>query len=301
MVGLRMVEKYMGFLRFEKRYSPHTLVAYQGDLQQFHTYLTDQYQIENWGEVESLHIRSWIYHLAENVLDRSSINRKISCLRSFFQFLIKEGEISSNPAVAIQHMKTARTLPEVIPEQTLKAYFRSADQQTWTDVRDNILISILYETGMRRAELMELRWSDIHLPSGMIVVMGKRQKQRQIPIRSQLADQLRRYRELTLDHFGVRPEFVMLTDRGRQVYPKWIYIKVKSTLGAWARHQQISPHILRHSIATHLLDAGADIQVIRELLGHSSLAATQIYTHNSIEKLKQSYRDALPNLDADIL
>ena len=300
MTGTRQVEEFINYLRYERRYSPHTLVAYQGDLKQFSSYLMDQYQIEEWDEVQLIHVRGWVYHMAEHVMDRKTINRKISSLRSFYQYMSREGLVSANPVQSLQSMKTARRLPEVLPEQTLKNYFHFSDQITWKDARDRLLIALLYETGMRRAELIELRWLDVHLKAGRVLVMGKRQKQRQIPIRPQLAAQMKEYRQLTNDEFGVRPEYVMLSDTGHQVYPKWIYNKVKKILGKWAQHQQISPHILRHSIATHLLDAGADIQVIRELLGHSSLAATQIYTHNSIEKLKQSYRKALPDLDGDI-
>lgn len=299
MTGTRQVEEFINYLRYERRYSPHTLVAYQGDLKQFRSFLEDQYQIENWNEVQMLHIRSWVYDMAEHLMDRKTINRKISSLRSFYQFMLREGIVLSNPVLSVQSMKTASHLPEVLPEKTLKNYFQFSDRNTWKDVRDRMLIALLYETGMRRAELIELRWLDVHLKAGMVLVMGKRQKQRQIPIRPQLADQMREYRGLTSDEFGVRPEYIMLTDSGKKVYPKWIYNRVKNILGNWAQHQQISPHVLRHSIATHLLDAGADIQVIRELLGHSSLAATQIYTHNSIEKLKQSYRKALPDLDGD--
>lgn len=300
MEGTRQVEEFINYLRYERRYSPHTLVAYQGDLKQFSSYLENQYQVEDWNEVQKLHIRSWVYHMAEHVMDRRTINRKISSLRSFFQFMLSEGIVSTNPVLSVQSMKTASPLPEVLPEKTLKNYFQFSDRSTWKDIRDRMLIALLYETGMRRAELIELQWLDVHLKAGMVLVMGKRQKQRQIPIRTQLANQMREYRDLTTEEFGIRPEYVMLNDSGKKVYPKWIYNKVKNILGNWAQHQEISPHVLRHSIATHLLDAGADIQVIKELLGHSSLAATQIYTHNSIEKLKQSYRKALPDLDGDI-
>jgi len=300
MIGLRTVEDFVSYLRYEKRYSPHTLVAYQGDLKQFLVYLSDQYQLENWRDVEMVHVRSWIYHMAENVLDRNTINRKISCLRSFYQFLIREGKVSTNPVLAVQSMRASRPLPEVIPENTIKNYFHFAADDTWKDVRDRMLIALLYETGMRRAELLELNWTDVHLNAGMILVTGKRRKQRQVPIRPQLVKQLKHYRNLTSEEFGVRSEYVMLNDNGKKVYPKWIYNRVRIILSAWANSERITPHVLRHSIATHLLDGGADIQVIRELLGHSSLAATQIYTHNSIEKLKQSYRDALPDLDSDI-
>lgn len=300
MSGKRKVEEYIGYLQYEKRYSQHTLVAYKYDLNQCLIYLEKHYQIKNWKDVEAMHIRSWVYDLAEQQLNKKTINRKISSLRMFYQFLKREETVPSNPVLAIHSMRTQKKLPEVIPQETLKNYFQWADQKSWKEIRDRMLIALLYETGMRRAELMDLQWKDVHMNAGYIIVTGKRQKQRQIPLRSQLVDNLKKYRDATAMEFTAWPETVMVTDRGSAVYPKWIYNKVRSILGAWAHSQQISPHILRHSIATHLLDAGADIQVIRELLGHSSLAATEVYTHNSIEKLKQSYKKALPDLDEDI-
>lgn len=298
MTGKRTVEEYIDYLRYEKRYSPHTLMAYRGDLRQCGAFLSDQYQIGEWTEVLPMHIRSWVYELAAQQLERKSINRKISTLRSFFQFLKKEGQVPSNPVVVIQSMKTSRQLPEVIPEETLKNYFIFTEETTWPQLRDRMLIALLYETGMRRSELIALEWQAVNLKAGYLIVTGKRDKQRQIPLRTELVSQLQEYRKRTAEHFEIRPDFVMVSDRGLQVYPKWVYNTVRTVLGKWASSRKISPHVLRHSIATHLLDAGADIQVIRELLGHASLAATEIYTHNSIEKLKQSYKKALPDLDA---
>lgn len=299
MAGKRKVEEYISYLRYEKRYSQHTLVAYQGDLNQFRAYLGDRYHVEDWKDVKMLHLRSWIYDLTGQDLEKTTINRKITTLRSFYQFLKKEGFVTSNPVLSVRSMRTSKHLPEVIPEASIKTYFQMSDQDTWKDKRDRLLIGLLYETGMRRAELMELKWQEVNVNAGYILVTGKRQKQRQIPLRTQLAQQLRDFRESTHAHLSKWTEYVMVNDRGDKVYPKWIYNKVRSVLSIWASSEKISPHTLRHSIATHLLDAGADIQIIRELLGHSSLAATEIYTHNSIEKLKQSYKKALPDLDAD--
>lgn len=300
MTGKRKVEQFMNYLRYEKRYSPHTLLAYEGDLNQFLTYVIDQYQIADWKEVKLLHLRSWVYEMAEQELEKKTINRKLSTLRSFYQFLKKEGEVESNPVLRLQPMKTGKHLPDVIPEEVLRNYLEHSNHDSWKDFRDRMLIAILYETGIRRSELMELEWKDVHLKSGYLIVMGKRQKQRQVPIRPELAGVMKNYRDMTSREFDHLPFHVMVTDRGVKAYPKWIYNKVKAILGSWSDSKHLSPHILRHSIATHLLNAGADIQVIRELLGHSTLAATEIYTHNSIEKLKRTYRKALPDLDAII-
>lgn len=294
------IDEFVSYLRFEKRYSPHTLTAYQCDLKQFKDYMLDQYQLNCSTEVKLMHVRSWVYDMTERKLKKQSINRKLSTLRSYFQFLKREGHVETNPVAQIQPMKTGKQLPEVIPEAVIKMYLQGGGQDHWKDIRDRILIAILYETGMRRAELMNLEWKDIDLRSGYIVVMGKRQKQRQIPVRPELLQSLKQYRMSTMDEFNRLPYPVMVTDQGEKVYAKWIYNKVKSILGGWSSSQRLSPHLLRHSIATHLLNAGADIQVIREFLGHSTLAATEIYTHNSIEKLKKTYQNALPDLDAVI-
>lgn len=297
MTGKRQIDQFMRYLRYEKRYSPHTLVAYLGDLDQFRRYLLEQYQTEDWKSVELINIRSWVFEMAELKLERRTINRKISTLRSFYQFLKKEGIVGTNPVVSIRQIKIKKHLPEVIPEDVLKKYLQFSEEVSWKELRDHLLIGVLYETGMRRSELMELEWKDVDLKGKYIVVMGKRQKQRQIPIRQELSDHMKYFREATLAEFDALPVFVMVTDKGVKTYPKWIYNKVKNILGAWANSEFVSPHVLRHSIATHLLHAGADIQVIREFLGHSSLAATEIYTHNSIGKLKKAYKNALPDLD----
>lgn len=297
MTGKRQIDQFMRYLRYEKRYSPHTLVAYCSDLHQFRSYLLDQYQIDDWGDVCLINIRSWVFELAERKIERRTINRKISTLRSFYQFLKKEGVVESNPVASIRQIKTKKHLPEVIPEDVLRRFLQFSENVSWKELRDHMLIGLLYETGMRRAELMELEWKNVDLKGKYIIVTGKRQKQRQIPIRQELSSRLKYFLETTTAEFGTSPDFVMVTDRGVKTYPKWVYNKVKNILGTWANSGSISPHVLRHSIATHLLHAGADIQVIREFLGHSSLAATEIYTHNSIGKLKKAYKNALPDLD----
>ncbi len=298
MTEKRKVDEFLRYLRYEKRCSSHTLVAYQNDLNQFTEYLQERYQYENLSTVKPMNVRSWVFEMADLNLQRRTINRKISSVRSFFQFMIREGAIESNPVSSVPQIKTGHRLPEVIPEDVIKNYFQFSGQESWCEKRDRMLISLLYETGMRRSELMELKWKDVDEQEGYVKVMGKRQKQRQIPIRGQLCQHLLEYRKSTIDQFRNLPNHVILTDRGAMVYPKWIYNKVKTILGVWANTERISPHILRHSIATHLLNAGADIQVIREFLGHSTLAATEIYTHNSIGKLKNAYKNALPDLDA---
>lgn len=297
MNGKRMIDDFIDYLRFEKRYSIHTQVAYRTDLKQFDAFMVHQYECDDWGQVRNVHIRSWIFEMAEEPLEKRSINRKISVLRSFFQFLKREGKLEANPVASIEPIRTHKKLPEVIPEKALHDFLHHEDIGNWKDLRDKILIGLLYEGGLRRAELMALKWKDVDVSSHYLRVTGKRQKQRQIPLRPDFCDELAKFQWAVSSQFVVSKDYVILTDKGQKTYPKWVYNNVRRILSGWAHTVHISPHILRHSIATHLLNGGADIQVIREFLGHSSLAATEIYTHNSIGKLKKAYTEALPDLD----
>lgn len=298
MVLTRLTEKFIHYLQYEKRYSAHTLVAYRADLLQFIDFSEKVYELTSWEEVNATHLRSWIFDRVENGLDKRSVNRKISTLRSFFDFLKKEEVLTENPVNKIRAIRTKKSLPEVVPLEIMQKFIGNpppeGDWQAW---RDYILIGFLYECGLRRSELIHLEWSEVNVKQNWIIVTGKRNKERQIPFRPFFADQLRRYKEALIGAHNILPQYVLLTDRGKPVYPKWVYNRVKHLLGAEVDTEHLSPHVLRHSIATHLLSEGADLQVIREFLGHSSLAATQIYTHNSIEKLKRTYQKALPDLD----
>jgi len=299
---MRMIEQFIHYIKYEKRYSDHTLAAYRTDLVQFYSYYTTQYDLDTWKQVASFHLRSWIFELVDQGLSKRSINRKLCSIRSFFDFLCRENLVEMNPAAEIQSIKTGRSLPEVIPMETMQRFFENSPEiDEWTDWRDFILIGLLYETGMRRGELAELRWSDLNLGEGWVTVTGKGNKQRKIPLRPPFVGHILQYqrvmRESRTDDFQDDDQHVFLTDRGQPVYPKWIYNRVRYLLRPYTNNEKLSPHTLRHSIATHLLMNGADIQIIREFLGHSSLAATEIYTHNSIEKLKRTYEKALPDLD----
>lgn len=295
---MRMIEQFIHYIKYEKRYSDHTMAAYRTDLVQFYNFYTTQYDLDAWKEIESFHLRSWIFELVDQGLSKRTINRKLSSVRSFFDFLTREYRVGMNPAADIQSIKTGRTLPEVIPMETMQQFFMNPPENgDWIEWRDFILIGMLYETGMRRGELAELRWADIDMVESWVTVTGKGNKQRKIPLRPSFTEKIQRYQEILAEVVTDGSQNLFLTDRGSSVYPKWIYNRVRYLLRPYSNSEKLSPHTLRHSIATHLLMNGADIQIIREFLGHSSLAATEIYTHNSIEKLKKTYRKALPDLD----
>lgn len=295
---MRMIEQFIHYLQYEKRYSTHTLAAYRTDLLQFAFFFKNQYDLQEWSEAETFHARSWIFDLVDQQLAKRSINRKICSLRSFFEFLVREEVLEKNPVAEIRAIKTGRTLPEILPMKIMVDFLNDPPRDLdWKKWRDFILIGFLYETGMRRAELGGLKWGDLDLAQNRVIVTGKGNKQRYIPLRPQFSDLINEYKEVLIASHIEEVEFVLLTDRGQPVYPKWIYNKVRRILIPYTDSENLSPHTLRHSIATHLLMKGADIQIIKEFLGHSSLAATEIYTHNSIEKLKRTYQKALPDLD----
>jgi len=293
-----MIEQFIHYLQYEKRYSTHTLAAYRTDLLQFASFFKKQYGLEKWSEAEAFHLRSWIFDLVDQELTKRSINRKICSLRSFFEFLVREEILEKNPAIEIRAIKTGRTLPEVVPMKVMIDFLNRPPQDSdWKNWRDFILIGFLYETGMRRAELGGLKWKDLDLLQDRVIVTGKGNKQRYIPLRSRFSGFISEYEKVMAAASVGKSEYVILTDRGLPVYPKWIYNRVRRLLLPYTDGEKLSPHTLRHSIATHLLMQGADIQIIKEFLGHSSLAATEIYTHNSIERLKKTYQKALPDLD----
>ncbi|WP_255785060.1 tyrosine-type recombinase/integrase [Membranihabitans maritimus] len=298
---MKIFESFLDYIMYEKRYSVHTVEAYRSDLVQFFDFITSTFG--NSTEIDQIShqfIRSWIYSLVEEGVGKRSINRKISTLRSYFKFLKKSGRVETNPMAKIFNLKSGTSLPGTIRVEPLMKYI-AMDCKTWEEVRDNVMVHLLYETGMRRSELIELRYPDIKTNPGRIKMVGKGKKERIIPISDALLDKLNLYKVKTFDHFGMESNFVLLTNKGKKVYDKWVYNRIVSILKTISSAEKLSPHVLRHSIATHLLDNGADIRVIQSLLGHSSLAATEIYTHNSIGKLKDAYKKSLPDLDGVIL
>jgi integrase/recombinase XerC len=291
-----LLKSFITYLTHEKRYSQHTVTSYQTDLDQFEAYINTTFSL-NFLEVKHVHLRSYMVELMENKISEHTINRKISTLRSFYKFLHRTGKIDQNPTVLIKAPKIPKRLPVFVDTQKMDHLLDSEHyfNESFPSVRDHLVIELLYGTGMRLTELLQLKDTDIDIYSGTIKVLGKRNKERIIPINKQLINQVNTYIELKkLQNFNNNLLILIVTNTGTAAYPKLIYRIVTSYLNHVSTNERKSPHVLRHSYATSLLNAGADLNAIKELLGHASLAATQVYTHNSIERLKTIYKQAHP-------
>lgn len=288
-----MIALFLESLQFEKRSSVHTIKSYQTDLEQFRKYLLLQYELSQPENAAPPMLRSWIVDLMEEGLNPASINRKIACLRSYYGFLRKKSLISQDPTKVLLALKTKKKLPSYVEEKAIDLLF-GAEQFPEGDegFRDRLVMELLYGSGMRLSELLGLEIADLNLKERTIRVFGKRAKERIIPIGKTLAALLQDY--LTIRTPEEDTEILILTDKGKAAYPVFVQRIVKKYLTGVTTIAQKSPHVLRHTYATHLLNNGADLNAIKELLGHSNLAATQVYTHNSIEKLKKSHEQAHP-------
>ena len=289
-----MKDRFLAYIQYEKRYSPHTVTAYRTDLDQFFAFLGAQYQISEIRDVDHAMVRSWLVFLMEQGNSPRSVNRKLTSLKSFYRFLLKEGVVENNPMRKIISPKTSKRLPEFVEAEKMTALFQQFNANNgFSGMRDRIIIEMFYNTGIRLSELMNLKESDIDFHSDTIKVLGKRNKERIIPFSKKFGLLLKNYIKGKETAFGAVPE-LFLTDSGRKMYSKRIYLIVKRQLGNITTLEKKSPHILRHTFATHLLNNGAELNAVKELLGHANLAATQVYTHNTIEKLKKIYKQAHP-------
>ena len=278
----------MDHLRTERRLSSHTLSAYSTDLDQFLAFI----EPDALPEIKAQQIRNWLISLSDDTVQNRSINRKLATLRTFFKFLIRRGDIQSNPMGTIKMIKVSKKLPQFIRESDMQGLWEAnpSDASTFEDIRDQLILYLLYGTGIRLAELISLQKNHINLHLGTIRVLGKRNKERIIPIPQVIADWILRYQSLCpFEH-----THLLLTDKGEKLYPMFVQRLVKKQLGNISTLEKLSPHVLRHTYATHLLNRGADLNAIKELLGHANLAATQVYTHNSMEKMKEVYQQAHP-------
>ena len=287
------LDNFLSFLKHEKRYSPHTLLSYSNDLGQFKSYLKETYSIDQATGIKHFHIRSWVVSLMEQGSTPRSINRKISTLKTYFKYLVKKEVISVNPTLKVQSPKTSKKLPVYVEKGNISTLFnQDIFKDDFSGKRDKLIIDLLYNTGLRRAELINIRTTDIDLAKKELKVMGKGKKERVLPISSELLKGIQDY--LLLKDSDADKEFLFVTDSGKKIYPNYLYRLVKHYLTLVTTVDKKSPHTLRHTFATHLLNNGADLNAVKELLGHSSLAATQVYTHNSIEKLKDIYKSSHP-------
>ena len=288
-----MIDRFIRYIQAEKRYSEHTMKAYERDLEQFSSFLAEKYEIEDLLSVNSEMIRSYIIDLKDNNLKNRSINRKISVLRSFYNYCLREKQIAVTPLLGVKSMKQPKELAKFVPEHDIKKMtFEQNDD--FLVRRDEIVFEILYQTGMRQAELRLIN-ADVDINSKTIKVHGKRNKDRIIPIGVDLLKLINHYIMLRNARFPDRNNsFLIVDNHGEEATSRFIYSLVHNMLKDITTIEQKSPHVLRHTFATHLLNRGADIRAIQKILGHSSLSSTQIYTHNTIDKLKDVYKKAHP-------
>jgi integrase/recombinase XerC len=289
------IQSFLQYLQFEKRYSQHTIIAYQKDLEQFFDYLNSQYKTDDVSSVTSFIIRSWLAQLKNNdAATAKTINRKISTLKSFFKYQLKQGIITQTPTTTLVSPKISKRLPVFVQENNMDTLLTHVEfPNTWQGKTEQLVIELFYATGMRLSELIKLKEQQVDFYNQQVKVLGKGNKERIIPINKTLLHKLNEY---CINKNAVQKAVpqVFVNEKGKALNPRVVYGFVKQYLGLVTTVQKKSPHILRHSFATHLMNNGADLNAVKELLGHSSLAATQVYTHNTIEKLKEVYAKAHP-------
>jgi integrase/recombinase XerC len=286
-----MFDKFIAYLKFEKRYSEHTLKAYERDLNDFLVY-ADIKAINEFSALSASYIRSWIVYLIENGLENRSVNRKLASLRSFYKWLVKEQMIESSPMGKVNGPKSEKHLPQFVKESELKLEkIEALFEDDFEGKRDALMFELFYQTGIRLSELIGLKLDDVQ--HGQIKVLGKRNKERIIPISNSLHEQIEKYMELRQEKTKKTPELLIL-ESGNKLYPAFAYRKINSYLGKVTTLEKRSPHVLRHTFATHMLNRGTGLETLKDLLGHANLSATQIYTHNSFAKLNSIYSQAHP-------
>ena len=289
-------ESFLDYLRFEKRYSQHTVRSYQNDLDQFLDFIASHTGSQDLSSLASADIRSWMVSLIEGGYSTVSVHRKISALRSFYRFLRREGYVSHDPVEKVVLPKRRKRLPQFVEEGSMDRLLdRYEFGSDFSGMRDRTIIEMLYLTGIRRSELIGLRDQDIDLSGQVIRVTGKRNKERLIPLVGSFCHNLQAYIELRNDLGLENPgRWFFITSKGNKLYDKLVYNIVNRYLELVTTVEKKSPHILRHTFATHMLNHGADLNSIKEILGHANLSATQVYTHNTFEKLKEVYKQAHP-------
>lgn len=283
----------MSYIQFEKRLSKHTILAYSTDLAQFSVFYYGFHGLSTIENAQFSDLRSWIVSLSDQKLEHKSINRKMATLRAFYRYLLIKGKISDDPTKLLKSLKVPKNLPVYLEEKSTKSLFEKVDfGNDFSDRRDKLILELLYGTGIRLSELINIKTLDIDFTGKKIKVLGKRNKYRIMPLSTSILNTISSYLEQRQD-LHTHQE-LLLTDKGMPLYPMFVqrltskYLEIVSTIS------KKSPHVLRHTFATHLLNNGAELTAIKELLGHSSLAATQIYTHNSINKLKEIHKKSHP-------
>lgn len=289
-----MIDEFVSHIEYEKRYSKHTIIAYKKDLEQFKSFLSQEYEVAEPADIKSAYIRSFLVELIEQGISSRSVNRKISTLKSYFKYLIRLGLLNQNPMDKIIAPKSAKKLPVFIEKKQMNQFFNNfVFADNYEGILDRAILETFYSTGIRLSELIELQSKNVDMIRNQIKVLGKRNKERIVPIGKELAYILNIYDEAKRLQ-GIDSLTFFVNHKSNKLYPRYVYRKVNQYLSAVSTVEKRSPHVLRHAFATHMLNNGADLNAIKELLGHSSLAATQVYTHNSIDKLKAVYNQAHP-------
>ena len=288
------ISRFVEYIDHEKNYSPYTISAYQKDLIEFREFCDSQFETTDIEGVPYSLIRSWIVHLVEKGLTNRSVNRKISSLKSYYNFLLRTKQISENPLRKHQSLKLQRRVNVPFSEKEIQEVLDGfSESDDFESVRDKLMIEILYSTGMRRAELISLRDDSFDLSQRIVKVLGKRNKERQIPLLESVVVTIQKYLGLKGEMFPESDHF-FLTGKGDKIYATLVYRTINAYFGKVSLKVKKSPHVVRHSFATHLLSEGADLNSVKELLGHSSLASTQVYTHSNLKDLKSMYNKAHP-------
>jgi integrase/recombinase XerC len=285
------IEEFEYYLEHEKRFSEHTVLAYKKDLAQF----LDIVEVDSEKDIKDVNhqlMRTYLVALVESGLENSSINRKMSSIKTFFKFLRQQGYIEINPAQKIKSLKVSKTLPQFVPEQQLwdKSIFEEQEDE-FVRAQDELILELFYQTGIRLSELINLKENNVS--ETQIKVLGKRNKERIIPIASSLSVLIDKYRKIKID-LGLQGTLLLMSKKAKKLTPKFVYTTVNSYLGKATNLSKKSPHVLRHTFATHMLNNGASLESIKNLLGHTDLSATQIYTHNSFKQIKSIYKQAHP-------
>ena len=289
-----MIHAFLEYLSLEKKYSVHTVIAYKTDLLSFRDFLATEYNQEEFLSVHYPQIRNWIVSLVDGKISNRTINRKVSSLKSFYKFLQKTKQIKINPLSKHKALKVAKKVQVPFSSKEINLVINSIDEEhDFTLIRNKLIVELFYSTGIRRTELINIKEVDVSFSNEVIKVLGKRNKERFVPLLKSVVPTLKKYLELKKE-FSKELEVLFITSKGNKIYETLVYRIINSYFSKVSTKVKKSPHILRHSFATHLLNEGADLNSVKELLGHSSLASTQVYTHNSLDEIKKVYNQAHP-------
>lgn len=295
MTILQLKVNFLQYLQYEKRLSGHTVISYNTDLDQFISYLFENYKIETIEGVNHLLIRSWVVSQMEQKISARTINHKITALKTFYKYLLRQGVVTENPMPKIQTPKISKRLTVFVEKDNMDKLLDNVDfGDDFAGIRNQLMIELFYATGIRLAELVGLKQQNVDMYNCTIKVLGKRNKERIIPFADSLKPRIKKYLAQKAKINNINETHFFVTEKGNKVYEKLVYRVINNYLSMITTVEKRSPHVLRHTFATHMLNNGADLNVIKELLGHSSLAATQVYTHNTVEKLKTVHKQAHP-------